>query len=172
MKQSGAQGFTKMSDEIENQSDPSSDIRKISKEEIKSILDNHINWLNSKRTEGEAADFRKVYLKGVVLMGANLKQANFQEATLYGAYLKKADLERATLEGANLRGANLRWANLQHANLKGANLVRADLREANLEQTQLQGANLKMAEGLTQKQVDTALIDATTVLPDYLKMPS
>jgi uncharacterized protein YjbI with pentapeptide repeats len=162
--------FIKMNEEIKNQGDLSTgDSREISKEEIKSILDNHLNWLNSKGATGEIADFKKAHLKGVVLMGANLREANFQEATLYGAYLKKADLERASLEGANLRGANLRWANLKHADLRGANLIRADLREADLEQTRLQGANLKMAEGLTRKQIDGALLDKSTVLPDYLK---
>lgn len=161
-----------MNDKIKNQNDPSpAGARIISKEEIKSILYNHANWLDSKGAKGEAADFKKAHLKGVVLMGANLREANFQDATLYGAYLKKANLEGACLEKANLRGANLRWANLEQADLKGANLIRADLREANLEKTQLQGANLKMAEGLTQEQIDGALLDKSTTLPDYLKAP-
>jgi uncharacterized protein YjbI with pentapeptide repeats len=162
-----------MNVETNNPNDPSpSDAQKISKEEIKTRLESHLSWLNSKGAKGEVADFKKTHLKGVVLIGANLREARFQEATLYGAYLKKADLEGANLEKANLRGANLRWANLKKADFQGANLIRADLREANLDQTRLQGANLKMAEGLTKKQIDEALVDDTTVLPDYLKTPT
>lgn len=170
MRPSGAHGFIEMNEETENPSPPpASDSREISKDEIKSILSEHNIWVRSAGAEGKAADFERAHLKGVVLIGANLREANFQGANLYGAYLKKAGLERCDLKGANLRGANLRWANLKNANLKGSNLIRADLREANLEQTQLQGANLKMAEGLTREQINAALVDEATVLPDYLK---
>ena len=144
-------------------------LRKLTKEEIKSTLKTHMQWVNSNGREGRAADFSKVHLKGEVFMGANLMGADFREAYLYGAYLKKANLEDAGLRGANLRGANLRWANLKQADLKNANLVRADLHAANLEQADLRGANLKMAEGLTQEQIALAQTDAATVLPDYLK---
>jgi len=146
-----------------------SQLRKLTKEEIKSALKTHMQWVNSNGREGRSADFCKAHLKGEVLMGANLMGADFREAYLYGAYLKKANLEDAGLRGANLRGANLRWANLKQADLKNANLVRADLHAANLEQADLRGANLKMAEGLTQEQIALAKIDAATVLPDYLK---
>ncbi len=46
--------------------------------------------------------------------------------------------------------------------------MRADLHESNLEETNLIGANLKMSGGLTRAQIDQALTNETTQLPDFL----
>lgn len=87
--------------------------------------------------------------------GADLSQMNLRYANAVGAFLVNADL-RAT----NLVGADLRYADLQGAQLQGANLFRANLK----------GANLRDATGLTRGQLQTALVDQTTILP-IITMP-
>ena len=75
-------------------------------------------------------------------------------ASLVGPRLSGADLTRAGLSGADLSLANLSGANLSGANLPGANLS---------------GANLSGAKGLTHEQIEIAITDESTMLPDYLK---
>lgn len=82
--------------------------------------------------------------------GVDLKQMNLSYANAAGAFLVKADLRAADLLGADLRFADLRGARLHGANLSGANL---------------KGANLRHASGLTQAQIQSAIIDQHTILP-------
>lgn len=93
--------------------------------------------------------------RGDTIHGADLSHRNLQYANAVGAFLVNADL-RAT----NLVGADLRYADLRGARLQGANLFMANLK----------GANLRNATGLTQEQLQTALVDQTTVLP-IITMP-
>ena len=58
-----------------------------------------------------------------------------------------------------LYGANLRWGHLGKVNLEGADLIQA----------QLQGAILTGATGLTKDQIDLAIINEGTILPEDLK---
>ena len=76
----------------------------------------------------------------------------------------KPDLYRADLSEANLSEANLIEANLEGANLEGANFYRADLTGADLT-----GVDLREAKNLTQEQIDSAITDEDTKLPDDLK---
>jgi hypothetical protein len=69
----------------------------------------------------------------------------------------------------NLRQTDLRRAILQGAHLEEAYLWKANLEGAFLLATHLEGANLREAKGLTQKQIDSAIIDETTKLPDHIK---
>jgi len=127
------------------------------------------------------ANLKDANLSGANLRGANLSGARLVTADLNGAYLIEANLNGATLDGAyligaNLRGANLRGANLRGANLRGANLIRAGLDEiylngADLRGANLRGADLRQANNLTQEQVDAALGNSATQLPENLHMP-
>jgi hypothetical protein len=120
-------------------------ISAMTKEEIKTILDEHEKWLNYNDT-GEMANLSGANLSGANLSGANLSGANLYGANLRGADLREADLREADLSGANLRGANLSGANLSVANLRGANLYGANLSVANLRGANLYGANLRGAD--------------------------
>ena len=80
---------------------------------------------------------------------------------LLTARLIAADLQKAGFVGANLKGANLRGAGLRGAFLTAAELQIADLR----------GANLLFVEGLTQEQIELALGDNETKLPEILDWP-
>lgn len=79
-------------------------------------------------------------------------------------------LRRTKLEGADLSGARLDGVNFEDAGLQTANLSRANLKGANLNRTDLRGANLRYVVGLTREQIELALIDKKTLLPNYLKV--
>jgi hypothetical protein len=122
------------------------------------------------------AQLTEVYLDGARLSGANLNSANFREADLSGADLSEADLSRANLwkvhlEGAFLLGAHVEEAFLIKASLSKANLSKANLNGANFREANLKGADLRETVGLTQRQIDAALGDSTTVLPPGITRP-
>jgi hypothetical protein len=100
-------------------------MKKITEEELKTILEQHKLWLDSNGKEGKCAN----------LAYANLTDANLSGADLTEANLTRANLTRADLIGAHLNCADLTDANLSGANLTDANLRRAYLTEANLTDT-------------------------------------
>jgi len=69
------------------------ELREISEEELKQILEGHKKWLESDGKEGERAD---------------LENSNLQKRNLEGA-----DLQKAILEGANLQNSEFRGVNMQ-----------------------------------------------------------
>jgi hypothetical protein len=142
--------------------------------------------------ELRGADLRRAnlggaHLEGAVLDGAHLEHAFLSETHLEGAVLGRTHLERAYLsethlegavlwethfEGANLGGAHLEDASLWKTHLEGAHLSKAHLEGAQLSEAHLEGAQLSEAIGLTQAQIDTAIGDAKTTLPDGLSRPA
>jgi uncharacterized protein YjbI with pentapeptide repeats len=114
------------------------------------------------------ADLAGAHLGGANLEGAGLSEANLAGASLGGAELAGAQLDGANLEGAYAGSANLEGANLVEANLRGLHLVEARLERAFLTGAHLEGADLRGASGLTQEQLDEAITDDDTKLPEYL----
>jgi hypothetical protein len=110
-------------------------MRTISEQELKDILDKHDKWLRDEG--GERANLRYADLSYADLRDANLRYADLRDANL-----RDADLRDANLRDANLRYADLRDANLRYADLRDANLRDADLRDANLSYANLSYANL------------------------------
>ncbi len=89
------------------------------------------------------------------------KKKNYRGRDMIGAKLAGADLRGASLRGtyligANLRGADLRWADLIGTDFRGADLRGADLRETIFA---------------TQFQINAALGDRSTQLPEALTRP-
>lgn len=72
----------------------------------------------------------------------------------------------------DLRGAFLNGAHLEDADLYGADLRLASLRNADLHNAYLHKANLQRAHDLTQTQVNSALGDDQTILPEGLTRPA
>jgi len=107
-------------------------------------------------------DLRRTDLFRANLTKANLTEANFFRANLIGAYLIRADLKKA----------NFFQADLKRANLRGADLRGADLERTDLERTDLERADLRGAIGITQEQLERALGDATTRLPEGFTRPA
>ena len=87
-------------------------------------------------------------------------ESNKRERTLN---LSGAKVQRTDLSYANLTRANLTGANLSHAILRGANM-----KDAILDGAILIGADLRDVKNLTKAQVAKAVIDESTLLPDYL----
>jgi hypothetical protein len=81
---------------------------------------------------------------------------------LVGRDLRRTDLAGADLRGALLIGADLRGVRMDWTDLTGADLRGADVR----------GAALSQALFLTQFQVNAALGDSLTTLPEALDRPS
>ncbi|MFI5432490.1 pentapeptide repeat-containing protein [Rhodococcus baikonurensis] len=83
-----------------------------------------------------------------------------------------ADLIGARFRGSDLRGANFRGSYLIGADLRGCDLDRADLIGADLRGTDIRGAKLRGSIFLTQFQINAAIGDSATTLPDSLTRPS
>jgi Pentapeptide repeats (8 copies) len=138
-------------------------------------------WLDLRNIDIRGADLTEVEMQGANLMEANLQWVVFEEAKLQGAFFSRANLRRAELWEANLQNAVFKEANLQKASLMDANLQDADLEGADLEGANLDGANLKEAfliganlseaENLGQDQIEEAIGDRTTILPENLQPP-
>ena len=124
----------------------------------------------------QGAYLQEADLQGAYLQGADLLVADFRKANLQGGHLREANLQGAYLQGANLRDADLQGVNLRGANVQGANLQRADLREADLQGANLQGANLQVTDleettGLIQEDIEHAIGNERTKLPEGLRRP-
>ena len=107
-------------------------MKKITADELKTILELHKKWL-AKQTDGVRADLHK---------------ADLRWAVLYWADLSGADLRWADLRWASLSEAVLNWADLSGADLSEADLSEADLSGAVLNWADLSGADLSGAKGL------------------------
>jgi hypothetical protein len=113
-----------------------------------------------------SVDFGKAILNRSNLSGSSLTCAN-----LSGANLSNAILHHADLRGANLTKTDLSNADLSNTILNMANLSGANLGDANLSHTRLWGADLSTSENLTRDQLNVAIINEHTKLPDYLNIP-
>ena len=120
-------------------------MKKITADELKTILELHKKWL-AKQTDGVRANLHKVDLSEADLTEADLRWANLSGDNLIGADLRWVDLSEADLTEADLCWANLSGADLRGADLRGANLRWAILRWADLSGADLSGANLSMAD--------------------------
>ena len=142
------------------------------------------------RSDLRGAQLMDAELSGATFVGSDMsQQANLDGAVARGAILSQANLggsnlSRVDLSGANLLSANLSAAQLAESNLSGATLVNANLSGAiaigtdfrnasfsgaNLANAVLTGADLNGAEQLSPEQLATALVDATTDLPDGMQ---
>lgn len=109
---------------------------------------------------------RRIDLSGADLAGASLKESTFKGALFLKSDLSQVDLMDADLSGADLNGAALQGASLVDTNLRGAVLQNANLTGADLSGADLSGAIL------TDQQLNTALGDSDTRLPDSLHRPA
>jgi uncharacterized protein YjbI with pentapeptide repeats len=142
-------------------------------------------WANFQGTRLEGANLRDVDLRNANLQQAqlgeysgagetvqtDLRRADLKAADARDADLSSADLSEARLNDADLSDAVLDEANFQGAELKatvleGASLFGANLQNALLFEVDISGANLADTKNLTQSQVDDAIGDTETKLPE------
>lgn len=124
------------------------------------------------------ADLRNAMLHEIVLNDADLFRANLENAVLASAKLRRARFYGVNLAGAQItvvdfRKADFRDACLKNADLReslgtGASLEGADLSGTELNLCNLSGANLEGARGLTSRQIERAITDANTRIPESL----
>src|SRR5579871_3898251 len=114
---------------------------KISSRKSQEILDLHRQWIDSKGSEGQAADLSRVNLEGTDFTDAMLRGADLNQAVLRGADLLLADLQGASLLQTDLSDANLLGTKFREADLQGAKFTGAKA----LIVEQLAGANLSGA---------------------------
>ncbi len=125
-------------------------------------------------------DLRGANLKGANLNGANMAGAKLQFSNLSGAQLEKANLDRAKFQEVNMQnaqfpGAVVTHCNFMEANVQGANFEGADLSGSQFNddvffmKTNLKGTNLTDASGLHPNNIQGAILDKETILPEYLK---
>jgi uncharacterized protein YjbI with pentapeptide repeats len=140
------------------------------------------------------SDLSNTILKGADLSGAanviceQIKPAIIDESTRLPDYIyigesstsdfvcknllkdKAVDLGRMNLTKVNLSSAQLNNANLSNVNFMGANLIYANLKNANLSNANLKGVNLRQTTNITCEQIKSAVIDESTLFPDYIYM--
>jgi uncharacterized protein YjbI with pentapeptide repeats len=127
------------------------------------------------------ADLRYADLRRAQLHEVDFTDADLYRANLEGAVLPGAKLRRSRLSGANLRGASVTVVDFRSADMSETDFTRADLREslgagatlerANLERAELFGCrlndvNLRGATGVSARQLEEAILDELTGLPD------
>jgi uncharacterized protein YjbI with pentapeptide repeats len=115
----------------------------------------------------------------ISLYHADLKGSDPQEnllvldnANLRGVNLENADLDNISPKGSDVSHAHLVNTDLRNADLSDANLEHSYLSNVALSGATLSGANLQTATGLTQEQIDEAIGDERTLLPDDLQRPA
>ena len=101
-------------------------MKKITREELDQILQQHELWLTSSGTNGDRFSIYNTNLRGANLQSANLCAANLQHANFRGADLRKAYFWDADLRHIDLRDANLRDTDFESTDLRfaqfGANI--------------------------------------------------
>lgn len=78
------------------------------------------------------------------------------------------DFEGAVLRTLDFSGINFTSANLKRTDARKTIFVRVNFRNADLAGADLRGADLTGAKNLTVEQLQAAIVDETTKLPDYI----
>src|SRR5215217_7312645 len=117
--------------------------------------------LTSANLKGTDAQENKFVLENVNLRGVNLADADLEYISMKGSNLSNSHLVNTDLSNADLSDANLYHAYLDNVDLSGANLSDADLGDL----------DLRNDTGLTQEQIDEAIGNERTQLPDDLQRP-
>jgi uncharacterized protein YjbI with pentapeptide repeats len=118
--------------------------------------------LTSANLKGTDSQENKFVLDNVNLRGVNLQDADLEYISLEGSNLTNSHLVNTDLSNATLSDANLNHAYLNNVDLSGANLSGADLSDV----------DLRNDTGLTQEQIDEAIGNERTLLPDDLQRPA
>lgn len=110
-------------------------------------------------------------LSGRILTGARLSNSVFDRSSFSRAILTRADASDSRFVAADFTEADLTFMSLVRAQCRGAVFPRAQFHGARLLATDFSEADLRLADGLTQTQLDGACGDASTRLPPGLSIP-
>ena len=117
-------------------------------------------------------DFSGLEARGLNLAGSRLRQSDLSLSVMNRTRFSNADLRDVEAYGGVFSSSNFSGANLTNASFVGAYLEGANFSGATLSGTNLSGAQLARATGLTQRQLDQACGDGSTVLPGRLRIPA
>jgi uncharacterized protein YjbI with pentapeptide repeats len=119
------------------------------------------------------AGFGWATMRNAFLSRSNLRRASFRYACLEGTFLPGADAREADFTGAHLDRTDFsyRRSPTGKVTLKAARVEGAEFEKAEMTGANLRGVDLSKATGLTQEQIDAAVIDENTVLPVGLVRP-
>jgi uncharacterized protein YjbI with pentapeptide repeats len=137
------------------------------------LMDAHLESTRFDHADLQEAIFFRAHLNLASFQRAHMKAARFDDADLRGATLDSANMDGAIFFGADMAGVMALAACFERADLRGAHLEAAILWQAHLEGAKLTGAHLEAADltettGLTQQQLEGAITDAATKLPEHL----
>lgn len=143
----------------------------LTKEELKSILDKHSEWLNDS-TKGKQAcltdvdlidtDLSNVNLSKAVLRNVDLHYSDLESVNMFGAKLYSTDLHQTYLGYSNFNEAVLINVNLSRADLSNVTLIDAILENVNLYDADLSSANFYGAK-ISGINLNNAEINADTI---------
>ena len=102
-------------------------LRKISEDDLREILEKHEKWLNDE-DGGEKADMQQSDMQR-----ANMQRANMQRANMKWADMRGVDMQQSDMRGADMRGANMQWADMRGADMQWADMRGADMRGVDLD---------------------------------------
>ena len=117
-------------------------------------------------------NFSGLEARGLNLSGARLRQADLSLSVMNRTRFSNADLRDVEAYGGVFSSSNFSGADLTNASFVGAYLEGAVFSGATLSGANLSGARLSRATGLTQRQLDRACGDGSTVLPGNLRIPA
>ncbi len=125
------------------------------------LRDQAIETLRSDCVKGSHTRPLEMDLRGINLVGQDLKELNLSGYDFTGADLSGANLSRADLSRAVLCQATLRAANLNRSEFLGADLSGANLNECSAERCGLGAANLTRASLISANLLNASLSKAT-----------
>ncbi len=142
------------------------------REDVQAALD-IINQFNRMwRKQGKDILFyRRINLSRTDFRLYSIQHINFNNAILEDVDLSGLNLSQQNFSNAVLERADLSYTNLCDADLSSANLCGADLRDAELYDADLSSAYLPIVENLTQRQINKAIGNYDTELPEELATP-
>jgi uncharacterized protein YjbI with pentapeptide repeats len=117
-------------------------------------------------------EFSGLEANGLNLSGARVRQADLSLAVMNRTRFTGADLRDVEAYGGVFSSSNFARADLTNSSWVGAYLDGSSFAGATLTGANLSGARLARATGLTQRQLNGACGDASTVLPHGLSIPA
>lgn len=121
-----------------------------------------------------AIDLTGINFSATPLFGSDFSRfrlinCDFSGCLAMRAAFRTCDLTGTSFVGADLRGADFTGADLSDANFTNANLSGARLTRASMVSTNISGAVLVGTIGLSQDQLDSAIGDSGTAVPEQFR---
>jgi uncharacterized protein YjbI with pentapeptide repeats len=129
-----------------------------------------IEWPNP-ILELHGSNLRRVDLRGTSLKQVNLYGADLSYALLSGTTLSSTELSSTKLQGADLGNATLYDVGLRDAELSSSNLSNSSLDGVDLSGADLSETDLTATLGTSQWQLEQAIGNTSTTLPEGLTRP-